>query len=200
MKVHPVLDVSGLSVYCNWTRAPLWWGFMGMIAIETAVFSSFMASYLYLKAHNPMWPPMPHAPPELLLPTINTLILVASSFVVHWGDRGIKEGDQRRLKIAMLIAIAMGITFLVLKYVEYSDKTYRWDSNAYGSIVWTIIGFHSAHVAAVVLKAAVIDVLAWRGYFSQHRRLGAEVNGIYWHFVVIIWLPLYFLLYITPRL
>jgi cytochrome c oxidase subunit III len=200
MKVHPVVDVSGMSVYNNWTRAPLWWGFMGMIAIEATVFSTFIVSYFYLKSGNAVWPPMPHEAPELLLPTINTLILIASSFVVHWGDRGIKAGDQRRLQLAMMIAGLMAVVFLVLKIVEYSDKTYRWDSGAYGSIVWTIIGFHSAHVLAVLLKTIVVDILAWRGYFNAHRRLGAEVNGIYWHFVVIVWLPLYFTIYITPRL
>lgn len=200
MRIDPVMDVSGLSVYTNWTRAPLWWGFMGMIAIEATVFTSFIVSYFYLGAGSPTWPSMPHEPPELLLPTINTLILVASSFVVHWGDRGIKAGNQRQLQLAMLIAPIMAAVFLVLKVVEYAGKNYRWDSDAYGSIVWTIIGFHSAHVIAVVLKTVVVDTLAWRGYFNQYRRLGAEVNGIYWHFVVIVWLPLYFTLYISPRL
>src|SRR5690606_8478600 len=89
MKTHPVMDVSGLSVYNNWTRAPLWWGFMGMIAIEATVFTSFIVSYFYLGAGHSSWPPLSHEPPKLLLPTINTIILVASSFVVHWGDRGI---------------------------------------------------------------------------------------------------------------
>ena len=200
MKVRPVLDVSGMSVYNNWTRAPLWWGFMGMIAIETTVFLAFIVSYFYLKNSNPMWPLMPHEPPELLLPTVNTAILIASSFVVHWGDRGIKAGKPRQLSISMLVAALMAIVFLILKVVEYGGKPLRWDDDAYGSIVWVIIGFHSAHVIALVLKTIIVDTLAWRGYFNQHRRLGAEVNGIYWHFVVLIWLPLYFTLYISPRL
>lgn len=200
MRIHPVMDVSGLSVYNNWTRAPLWWGFMGMIAIEATVFTSFIVSYFYLGAGHPSWPPLSHEPPKLLLPTINTLILIASSFVVHWGDRGIKAGEPRRLAMAMLIAPLMAVVFLVLKVVEYAGKDYYWDTDAYGSIVWTIIGFHSAHVVAVLLKTIIVDTLAWRGYFNQHRRLGAEVNGIYWHFVVIVWIPLYFTLYISPRL
>ena len=100
MKTHPVMDVSGLSVYNNWTRAPLWWGFMGMIAIEATVFTSFIVSYFYLGAGHSSWPPLSHEPPKLLLPTINTIILVASSFVVHWGDRGIKAGEPRRLAVA----------------------------------------------------------------------------------------------------
>jgi cytochrome c oxidase subunit III len=195
-----VLDLSQLSPYANWTRATLWWGFIGLVVIEAAVFASFIATYLYLKAGSVSWPPAPHSPPELLLPTLNTAILIASSFVVHWGDKGIRVGDDRKLKIAMLGAVVMGTAFLVLKYVEYHDSEYWWDSHAYGSIIWAMIGFHSAHVAAVVLKAVVVDVLAFRGYFNKHRRLGAEVNGVYWHFVVVIWIPLYLTIYIVPRL
>lgn len=195
-----VLDLSRLSPYTNWTRATLWWGFLGLVVIETAVFASFIASYLYLKAGHAMWPPPPHSPPELLLPTVNTAILIASSFVVHWGDKGIRAGEPWKLKVAMLAAIVMGVAFLTLKYVEYHDSDYWWDSHAYGSIIWVMIGFHSAHVAAVVLKAVVVDVLAFRGYFNKHRRLGAEVNGVYWHFVVVIWIPLFITIYLVPRL
>lgn len=200
MRTHAVLDLSQLSPYTNWTRATLWWGFMGLVLIETAVFASFIATYLYLMAGSDSWPPGPHSPPELMLPLANTAILIASSFVVHWGDKGIRHGDQRRLRIAMLAAIVMGTVFLILKYVEYHDSEYWWDSHAYGSIIWTMIGFHSAHVAAVVLKAVIVDILAWRGYFNKQRRLGAEVNGIYWHFVVVIWIPLFITIYIVPRL
>lgn len=200
MKTLAVLDVSQLSPYTNWTRAPLWWGFLGLVIIETAVFSSFIAAYLYLMAGSDTWPPAPHSPPDLLLPTLNTILLISSSFVVHWGDKGIRFGDQRKLQIAMLVAIVMGIAFLGIKYLEYHDSAYWWDSHAYGSIIWVMIGFHSAHVAAVVLKAVIVDVLAFRGYFNKYRRLGAEVNGVYWHFVVVIWIPLYITIYLVPRL
>jgi cytochrome c oxidase subunit III len=202
MNTRAVLDLSRLSPYTNWTRATLWWGFMGMILIESAVVGSLIASYLYLKTGvgAGAWPPAPHKPPELLLPSINTAVLIASSLVVHWADTGIRKGDERRLKVGMLGAIALGTLFLVLKYVEYHDSEYWWDSHAYGSIVWMMVGFHSAHVIAVVLKAVIVDVLAWRGYFNRYRRLGVEVNGVYWHFVVIIWIPLFITIYLVPRL
>jgi cytochrome c oxidase subunit III len=97
VKTHAVLDLSRLSAYTNWTRSTLWWGFLGLVVIEAAVFTSFIASYLYLMAGSDTWPPAPHSPPDLLLPTVNTVLLIASSFVVHWGDRGIRFGDQRKL-------------------------------------------------------------------------------------------------------
>jgi cytochrome c oxidase subunit III len=76
---------------------------------------------------------------------------------------------------------------------------YSWSDHAYGSIVWLIAGFHSLHVISLVLKSLLVAVIAWRGYFDEHRYLGVEVNGIYWHFVVLVWVPLYVVLYWGPR-
>jgi cytochrome c oxidase subunit III len=200
MRERIAIDVSDLSVYGESHDDPLYWGFLGILAIETTVFACLVASYFYLRFVAGSWPPGGHEPPDLLLPTVNTFVLLASSVAVWWADRGIEKGDSRRLAIGLAIGIVLAAVFLVLKVVEYSDAPYRWDSHAYGSIVWTIVGFHSAHVATLVMKTTVVDVLAWRGYFNERRRLGAKVNGIYWHFVVLVWIPLYLTLYIAPRL
>lgn len=197
---RPAIDVSDLSPYSDGPTAPLWWGMAGMIAIELTVFSTLIASYFYLKTHNTSWPPGGIPDPKLVLPTINTVILVGSSFVVHWADKGITRDDVRRLRVGMLISILLALGFVTLKIVEYSDVPYGVDTHAYGSIVWTIVSFHTAHVLSLVLKTVVVTTLAWRGYFSSTRRLGVTINGLYWHFVVAVWLPLYFVLYWSPRL
>ncbi|HUF34568.1 MAG TPA: cytochrome c oxidase subunit 3, partial [Gemmatimonadales bacterium] len=90
--------------------------------------------------------------------------------------------------------------FLAIKYVEYSGLSYDWSSHAYGSITWTMSGFHAAHVMGVLLKGLVVEALAWKGHFTRERRLGVQINGLYWHFVVVVWIPLYFTLYWSPRL
>src|SRR5690606_3887305 len=112
--------------------------------------------------------------PDLLLPTVNTFVLLASSAFIHWADTGIAQGDKRRLTVGMLAASTLALVFLILKVVEYRDVGYRWDTNAYGSMVWIIIGFHSAHVLTLLLKSIVTSVLAMRGYFTRERRLGVE--------------------------
>ena len=200
MKERVAVDVSEMSVYSQGSDGLLYWGFWGILAIEATVFASLIASYFYLRFGAGEWPPGGHSPPELLLPAVNTGVLLLSSVSVWWGDKGIEHGDSRRLGLGLLGGIVLAALFLVLKVVEYSDADYRWDSHAYGSIVWTIVGFHSAHVLTLVMKTAVIDVLAFRGYFNERRRLGAKVNGIYWHFVVLVWIPLFLTLYIAPRL
>ena len=100
----------------------------------------------------------------------------------------------------MTTGIVLALIFLAIKSYEYSSLEYRWNSHAYGSIVWAISGFHALHVVALVLKTIVVASLGWLGYFNKQRRLGVIVNGIYWHFVVIVWIPLYLVLYWSPRL
>lgn len=197
---RPVLDLSHLSPYTFGAQSTVYWGMLGMILIESVVFASLIASYFFLRAHADAWPPPGTDPPKLLLPTINTLVLLLSSLVLHWADTGIRAGKQRRLAWGLLGAAVLGAVFLVLKVVEYSSVTYKWDTHAYGSIVWLIIGFHSAHVATLLLKTVIVDLLAFRRYFTQERRIGVTINGIYWHFVVLVWLPLYVVLYLVPRM
>lgn len=201
MSAQPVLvDVGHLPTLVSGRSATVWWAMILMIAIEATVFGTLIASFLYLSLFEPAWPPPGVDLPKLALPTINTGVLLLSSVSMRYGDRGMMHGSVRRLLVGISGAIALGVLFLVLKVVEYSTVDYHWDDHAYGSIVWLIIGFHSLHVLSLVLKSLVVAAIAWRGYFDAHRYLGVQVNGLYWHFVVLVWLPLYVVLYWSPRL
>lgn len=194
------IQIGHLPNLVSGSRAPIWWGIVMLLAIEATVFATLIASYFYLRMGEPQWPPPGIDPPKLLLPTVNTVVLMASSIPMYFADKAVTQGNLRRLRRGLAAALALAVLFLVLKVVEYSDVPYRWDHHAYGSIVWLIIGFHSTHVVSLVLKTMVMLVLAWRGYFNEKRTLGVQVNGLYWHFVVAVWLPLYAVLYWSPRL
>lgn len=201
MSERLVLDVSEYPALVQGPRGGLWWGMMGLILIEVVVFTALIATYYYLKFLNPHWPPAGEPLPKLLLPTVNTVVLVGSSFAVHYADVSISErGDKRGLVVGLGTSLLLGVAFLVMKVVEYSQVEYFWDSHAYGSIVWTMVVFHSSHVLSVVLKTAVVLALAGHGHWTQERVQGIKVNGIYWHFVVLIWIPLYLTIYWTPRI
>ncbi len=194
------LDVSRFSALAKGSVGPLWWGMVFLVTIEMMVFATFITAYLYLRFMAPEWPPAGAGVPDLFLPTLNTGVLLASSLAVFWGDKGIKKGDVMRLRLGIGLAASLAILFLVLKVVEYSGVGYYWDSNAYGSVVWTIIGFHSLHVLSVLLKAMAVLGLSFRGYWTDQRHLGVTLNGLYWHFVVVIWIPVYIVLYWVVRL
>lgn len=181
-------------------RASLWWGIVGLITVETVVFATLVVSFYYLSLGHYEWPPAGVEDPKLLLPTINALILLSSSISMRWADRGISKDNQKALRTGLTISILLAVVFLSIKAYEYSHVEYQWDSHAYGSIVWTITGFHSAHVIALILKTVVVATLAFKGRFHEGDRLAVTVNGIYWHFVVAVWIPLYTVLYVTPHL
>jgi cytochrome c oxidase subunit III len=199
MKAQATLDVSYLEPWGHGSESPLWWGFIGILAIEVTVFSSLIASYFYLRMGEPHWPPAGLDPPDLLLPTINTGVLIVSSFFMSHADKSGEKGYRKGMLTGLIGGIVLALVFLSLKVVEYSGVAYRWDSNPYSSIVWTITGFHAAHVLSVVLKTMVMAYLSYYGFFNEKRHLGITVNGIYWHFVVIVWLPLYVVLCWAPR-
>lgn len=186
-----------LTTDAHGPQTNIFWGIVGLITVEITVFSTLIASYFYYKAGQPDWPPADA--PKLLVPTINSVVLALSSLAISIADRGIRDGNQRRLRIGLLASIVFAIVFLALKGYELWHKPYQWDDHAYGSIVWTMLGLHTLHVFSVLLKSCVMTVLAFRGYFSEHSYVGVQVNGLYWHFVVVIWIPIYFTIYISPR-
>jgi heme/copper-type cytochrome/quinol oxidase subunit 3 len=195
-----IIDVSGLSPFNYGSQAPLWWGFIGMIIVESTVIATLIASYLYLKMGSISWPPAGTANPDLLLPTVNTIILLASSVSMYWADSSIERGKQKQLTYGLTISILLALLFLGLKAYEYSHLSYDWSTHSYGSIVWGISIFHATHVLSLVLKTIFVLYLELQGYFNRQRRLGVTVNGIYWHFVVAAWVPLYLILYWSPRI
>jgi len=177
----------------------VWWGVLFMIVIEAAVFASLILSYFYLRARAEAWPLGDIDPPALLLPTLNSLILLASVLPVAWADRAARRGDRRRLLIGKHVAQALLVVFLVVKVIEYSGYDYNWRTNAYGSLVWTMTGLHVAHVVVVLLKSGVVTALAWKRYFGPSRYVGVQANALYWYFVAAIWIPLYATIYLTPH-
>ncbi len=178
-------------------RSPLWWGWVGLMVIEATVFAALITSFFFLRSYSPEWPMGNVGRPDLLLPTIGTLLLLASSAPVYWADHRGRQGDRRSLVIGLVTGLLLVAIFLGLKIYEYGHAGYSWSTNAYGSVVFFIIGFHTSHVIALVLKTAVVLVAAVRGHFNQQRTVGLQTNGMYWHFVVLVWLPLYFTLYLS---
>jgi cytochrome c oxidase subunit III len=189
-----------LPLYVLGSKSVIWWGMLGLIAIEIVVFGGLIAMYFWLKLANPAWPPEGIDKPGLILPTLNTVILLASGIAMIVAKRAIVRGNQVVPKVGQIVALALGLTFLVIKVIEYGGYEYDWSTHAYGSMTWTMTGFHTAHVISVISKGFVVLAMSLRGMFRPDRHLAFEVSTMYWVFVTLIWLPLYFTMYISPRL
>ena len=185
-------------------RAFGWWGMVWLIATEATLFALLIASYFYLRfRYGPPWPPQGIEDPKLALPLVMTAVLWSSSPCVHLAERGIKAGSPRRLRRWLAVGFVFGATFLVLTLaVEWPEtlKEFGPTTNAYGSLFFTITGFHAAHVAVGLLFSLWTQARAWQGAFDEERHLTVQNFALYWQFVDAVWAFVLLTVYLSPRL
>jgi cytochrome c oxidase subunit I+III len=175
-----------------------WWGMVAAIATEGSFFIYLLFSYFYLGSIS--LNPWPSQVPRFGLPLLNTIILLSSSVVVWWAERGIIAGKPTRLRVGLAITLGLGVIFLALQGVEYRREALSPTHDAYGSLFYTITGFHGAHVFVGLIMLAVVLVRATRDDFSAPRHEAVSNVAIYWHFVDAVWLAVFTSLYVTPHL
>jgi cytochrome c oxidase subunit 3 len=192
------LDVRDLPSYGFSHRSPMWWGTVGMIAIEGTVFAMVIASYFYLRSHANTWP-MTALPPDLLWGTLNTAVMVGSLVPNHLAKKAGERHDLNGVRLWLGIGLVFALGFLVVRGMEFATLNVRWDSNAYGSVVWTLLGFHTAHLATDFIDTVVLEILFFTGPLEGKRFVDVSENCFYWYFVVFAWLPIYFVIYWGAR-
>lgn len=189
-----------LPVEVTGARAPAWWGMVLLIATEATIFVCLLSSYFYLRSYAASWPLGDLKRPELKLPIIMTVVLLSSSAPVFWAESGIRKGDQRRLRIGLLLGFLLGLAFILMQGYEYAHKDFSLQTNAYGSLFYTITGFHGIHVLIGLLMSLYVQARAWLGHFTPRRRLAVENFALYWHFVDAVWIFIFSSLYISTYL
>ena len=195
---HDTIDVSGLPSYAFSYRSPMWWGLLGMMAIEGTVFALAIASYFYLRSHSDTWP-LSSLPPDLTWGTLNTVIMVASVVPNILAKRAAEAHDVQGVRLWLGLGLVFGVAFIAVRVMEFAALNVRWDSSAYGSVVWTLMGLHTAHLVTDVLDSIVLEVLFFTGPLDGKRFGDISENSDYWYFVVASWLPIYFVIYWGAR-
>ena len=192
-----------LPEHVSGTRAYGWWGMVWLIATEATLFATLIASYFYLRFRSgPIWPPDEIPKPELHLPLIMSVILLSSSIPVHMAETGIKKGNQRKLKFGLALGWLLGAIFLGITWaVEWPEKLHEFTptDNAYGSLFFTLTGFHGTHVLVGLLISLWTQVRAWKGAFDEERHLTVENFALYWHFVDVVWVFVLITIYVSPH-
>jgi heme/copper-type cytochrome/quinol oxidase subunit 3 len=101
----------------------------------------------------------------------------------------------------MLVMSVLGIAPLIVRVFEFPGLNISWDTNAYGSVVWTLLGLHTTHIITDLVDTLVLAVLMFTRHGDNLRRFGdVQDNAMYWNFVVAAWLPIYACIYWIPRL
>ncbi|MDB5596388.1 MAG: putative cytochrome c oxidase subunit protein [Hyphomicrobiales bacterium] len=199
MKEHPVQDLSYLPQYGYGSRSTAFWGTAGFMLIEGTGFALAAGTYLYLALVNQTWP-LGAAPPGLLWSSLLTFVLVASVWMNQITKRHAEHEDLRLVRRDLVVMSVIGFVVLALRAMEFTTLGIRWDQNAYGSIVWVLLGLHTTHVLTDLGDTLVLTALMFTRHGRGKRFSDVSDNAVYWNFVVIAWLPIYALIYFAPRL
>ncbi|HEX6957885.1 MAG TPA: cytochrome c oxidase subunit 3 [Ferrovibrio sp.] len=180
-------------------RAAGWWGMLTLILTEAALFVYLLFSYYYIALqYGRSW--LPNELPSFRLSVPNTAMLLLSSVAVWWGERGIKRGRRGQLVLGLAIGILLGIAFVGVQLIEWSEKTFTISTSSYGSLYFTVTGFHMAHVVVGLIILIALLVWAILNYFDSKRHAPVPIGSVYWHFVDVVWLCVFTTFYVTPYL
>jgi heme/copper-type cytochrome/quinol oxidase subunit 3 len=171
------------------------------IGSEVMFFSGLFAAYFNVRATAPVWPPegFDFLQP-LPLPVFVTVILVVSSFTMQWAIWRIREGDRTGLIRGLAVTLLLGVVFLILQVYDYYElvthERFGIDTGIYGTLFYTMTGFHGAHVFGGVVGISVILLRATQGQFSARHHIAVEAVSAYWHFVDVVWIALFATIYL----
>ena len=173
-------------------------GMLLFIASEVMFFGGLFATYFNARAsHAGTWGP-PEGAHELDLPlaAVLTAILVASSFTMQFGVWAIRRGDTGKLKMWTGITLALGVLFLVGQLYDYSQLGFGIADGVFGTVFYTLTGFHGAHVFGGAVGLTIVLARALRGQFSARNHVAVEAVSMYWHFVDVVWIGVFSTIYL----
>ncbi|HEX5236152.1 MAG TPA: cytochrome c oxidase subunit 3 [Silvibacterium sp.] len=170
-----------------------------VIATEFMLFVAMFGSYYYLGTNKDRW--ALNTPPSFKYPFFLLAILLASSAVIHWGEKRVKAEEYGAGRLAVWITVVMGMGFLALQGFEYADhwKTLTPYSNSYGSIFYALTTLHAAHVIAGLLLLMYLGVVPRYGPTTRTPHKIYHPVAMYWHFVDVVWILIVLLLYVVPH-
>ena len=200
MRRRPVTDVGALPENAFSHHAPIWWGNLLMIIIEGAAFAILIASYFYIRRNFDNWPPPRTLLPDLGVSSINLLLLVISVAPFWYAARLAHLYEKASVVgLWLMVGVLFGLAAIVLRGFEFHALHTRYDSNAYGSITWTILGVHLAHLLDGTIETFLIGLVMFVGPVEKKHYTDATVMAVYWYFIVISWVALYMIVFLVPR-
>lgn len=181
---------------------PAQWGMLAFLLSEVAFFGTLIAVYLSF-LHQDGVGPTPKEALSLPLVIGTTICLLSSSLVVHLAERSLERQRQRSFCFLWAGTIALGIAFLIGTAIEWRELIERHHltigRNLFGTSYYTLVGFHGLHVTVGVLVMLVVLALAIGGRLSYANRAGVQLVSWYWHFVDVVWVAVFTVVYLVGR-
>ena len=183
-------------------------GMMGMyifLASEVMFFGSMFAMYFYLVgSHNTWPPPAPSTNPEYYvswwpIPFVNTIVLLSSGVTCHFALEALSRDNRPRFFALQIATIVLGLGFefgQLYEFINAFGRGLNLTANTFASAFFTMTGFHGAHVLGGLILLTLILYRAARGQFSSRNHVGPAAVTLYWHFVDVVWIFLFGILYL----
>ena len=195
MSAHTVIATHGEDATA--ARGNVLLGVKLGILSEVMLFGALFAAYFVIRSDSPGWPPVAGVErPELLLPGLNTLLLVSSSGTMQLAVRSARVGDRSQILRWLGLTLLLGGIFIGVQGYEFATNGFGLDAGVFGSTFYILTGFHGAHVLAGLGLIAIVANRARRGFISAGRHTAVEATSYYWHFVDAVWLFLFSTLYV----
>jgi cytochrome c oxidase subunit 3 len=172
-------------------------GILLFIISEAMLFGSFFTAYFFIRVVQDVhpWPPEPFQFP-VSVALMNTVILVTSSFTMHFALHSIKRGNRVGLQVGLAVTFLMGVVFLGTQINEYFKAGFAISDGAFASVFYGLTGLHGAHVFVGLTLLSISNMRTLRGHFTPEAHMGVECTGIYWHFVDIMWIIVFLTVYV----
>lgn len=163
------------------------------------MFGALFFAYFGARARAVVWPPVgsPHLP--VVMPGLNTLVLLLSSGALILGIRALRAGNRRALVPWIALAWILGAAFIGLQFWVWRDVWHAGlmpSTGFYGSVFYGLTGLHALHVAAGLLVLLVVLVRALRGEYTEHNAVRVQVCAMFWHFVDVVWVLMFLAVYV----
>ncbi len=173
-------------------------GFWTFIGSECLFFATLIATYMVYKGRS-VTGPYPHEILDIPLTTISTFVLLMSSLAMVLALDGVRRGSRKLALLWLGAVILLGSTFVGFQVYEFSHFVHQGltlQSNVFGSSFYVLTGFHGAHVTVGIIWMLTLWILAFRNRLPATDALKVEVAGLYWHFVDIVWIVIFTLVYL----
>jgi cytochrome c oxidase subunit 3 len=174
-------------------------GMVIFLLSESLIFLAFFVGYAVLKMSSPIWRPAGVDGLEMRDPLINTIILVSSSFVAWFAETRLRRRQLWAFRGAWLLTMAMGTWFVIGQAIEWAHLSFGLASGVFGGTFYLLTGFHGLHVITGILLMAL---MLWRSFQPGNYddgEAGVMAVSLFWHFVDVIWVALFLLLYVWQR-
>lgn len=179
-----VLDVSGLPSVAFGRSNTTWLANVFYMMIEGTMFALVIASYFYLRTRASDWPPSEN-PPYLWYGVANAVLFLLSLIPARIAQKAGPQGKRFAITASLFALAGFAVLNMILRGFEFANLNCRWYENAYGSVVWSLIGLHTGHLITEFIETVTILFVSFTHKMEGSRLADVAINSDYWYFVVV---------------